>query len=171
MTSLLVADAQAMEEAGRLLSRSLRAGDVVVLNGPLGAGKTTFSRGVGEGLGVETAVQSPTFIVAREHPRVEPGLPPLLHVDAYRLDGAAELVDLDLDIAHSITLMEWGRDLVAAVTTHWLDVDIAFGDSSYSDPSDVGDAPRRVTFTAHATSPEDLERWTTIVKELHDSLD
>jgi tRNA threonylcarbamoyladenosine biosynthesis protein TsaE len=83
-------DTEAMEELGRELGRQLRAGDLVVLTGPLGAGKTTLTRGIGEGLGVRGPVQSPTFVLARTHPSLVGG-PPLVHVDAYRLSGAAEL--------------------------------------------------------------------------------
>lgn len=81
----------------------------MILSGPLGAGKTTFARGLGEGLGVRGPVTSPTFVIARVHPSLVGG-PDLLHVDAYRLGGAGEFDDLDLqaDAAESVTLVEWG---------------------------------------------------------------
>jgi ATPase, YjeE family len=83
-----------MEALGEAVGSHLQAGDVVVLHGPLGAGKTTFTRGVGAALQVEGQIQSPTFVVARDHKRVAEGQPPLIHVDAYRLSHAEELVDL-----------------------------------------------------------------------------
>ena len=87
-----------MHELGLELGKALRAGDVLVLTGPLGAGKTTLTRGIGEGLGVRGPVTSPTFVLARTHPSLGEG-PPLVHVDAYRLNSAVELDDLDIDFA------------------------------------------------------------------------
>ena len=86
-----------MHELGLELGKALRAGDVLVLTGPLGAGKTTLTRGIGEGLGVRGPVTSPTFVLARTHPSLVDG-PPLVHVDAYRLNSAVELDDLDNSI-------------------------------------------------------------------------
>lgn len=117
-------DTEAMEELGRELGRQLRAGDLVVLTGPLGAGKTTLTRGIGEGLGVRGPVQSPTFVLARTHPSLVGGAP-LVHVDAYRLGGAAELEDLDLDFDHSAVVVEWGAGLLDGVSDSWLEVVIA----------------------------------------------
>lgn len=119
-----VPGAAAMEEFGRELGSMLRAGDLVVLTGPLGAGKTTLTRGIGEGLGVRGPVQSPTFVLARTHPSLVGGAP-LVHVDAYRLGGAAELEDLDLDFARSVVVVEWGAGLVDDVHDSWLDIVIA----------------------------------------------
>jgi tRNA threonylcarbamoyladenosine biosynthesis protein TsaE len=114
-----------MEDLGRALAGRLRAGDLVVLSGDLGAGKTTFTRGLGEGLGVRGAVTSPTFVIARVHPG-RSGRPPLVHVDAYRLGSLAELDDLDLDAAQadSITVVEWGRGLVEDLAEARLELDI-----------------------------------------------
>jgi tRNA threonylcarbamoyladenosine biosynthesis protein TsaE len=94
-------------EFGRRLAAVLRAGDLVILDGPLGAGKTALARGVGAGLGVRGTVTSPTFVIARVHPG---GRVPLVHADAYRLGGVAEVDDLDLDASldESVTLVEWG---------------------------------------------------------------
>lgn len=97
---------------GRRLAGILRAGDLVILDGPLGAGKTVLTQGIGAGLGVHGAVTSPTFVIARLH-RPDPdrgGRVPLVHVDAYRLADAAEVDDLDLDasLADSVTVVEWG---------------------------------------------------------------
>ena len=97
---------------GARLGALLRAGDLVVLTGDLGAGKTTLTQGLGEGLGVRGPVTSPTFVIARVHPSLVGG-PALVHVDAYRLGGIAELDDLDLDadLEESVTVVEWGHGL------------------------------------------------------------
>lgn len=104
---LKVATAQQMVELGRNLGAQLRAGDIVVLNGDLGAGKTTFTRGLGVGLQVRGPVQSPTFVIARSHPSLVGGAA-LVHVDAYRLVDSAALDDLDLDYLNSVVVVEWG---------------------------------------------------------------
>lgn len=101
----------AMHELGRVIGAALRAADVLVLDGPLGAGKTTLTRGIGEGLGVRGPVSSPTFVLARTHPSLSGGTP-LVHVDAYRLESADQLDDLDLDFAASAVVIEWGRSIV-----------------------------------------------------------
>ncbi len=96
---------------GRTLGESLRAGDLVLLSGPLGAGKTVLTKGIAEGLGVSGRVSSPTFVIARVHPAGERGVP-LVHVDAYRLGGdLAQLDDLDLDtdLADAAVVVEWGE--------------------------------------------------------------
>jgi len=111
-----------MEALGARIAARLRAGDTVLLTGELGAGKTTLTRGLGAALGVRGAVTSPTFVLARTHPR--PGGPPLVHVDAYRLSGARELDDLDLDFASSITVMEWGAGMLEHLVDDWLSVTI-----------------------------------------------
>lgn len=100
------------EAFGERLAARLRAGDLVVLSGPLGAGKTALVRGLARGLGVAGPVTSPTFVIAREHQPL-PGRAgvPLVHVDAYRLGGAAELDDLDLDtdLTEAVVAVEWGE--------------------------------------------------------------
>lgn len=95
---------------GESLGRVLRAGDLVVLTGDLGAGKTTLTQGLAHGLGVRGPITSPTFVIARVHPSLCGG-PQLVHVDAYRLSGLEELDDLDLDadLADSVTVVEWGQ--------------------------------------------------------------
>lgn len=155
-------DSERMHEFGARLARELTAGDLVVLTGPLGAGKTTFTRGLGEGLGVRGSVTSPTFVLARTHPSLVGG-PPLVHVDAYRLSSAVELDDLDIDFAHSIVVIEWGRGMLEGVTDSWLDIEIVrplgaseaqsvpetvTDDSGTIEVPDV-DEPRMVTLTAH----------------------
>ncbi len=99
---------------GARLGRLLRAGDLVVLGGPLGAGKTAFVQGIGAGLDVQGRIASPTFVIARVHPAREPGGVALVHVDAYRLSSLDEVDDLDLDVdaQSSVTAVEWGAGLV-----------------------------------------------------------
>lgn len=121
--NLTVATPEAMNELGRRVAAELRAGDVVVLTGDLGAGKTTLTRGLGEALGVRGAVTSPTFVIARTHPRAD-DLPPLVHVDAYRLSDPLELDDLDIDFAGSIVVVEWGKGMVEGLAPQRLEIDI-----------------------------------------------
>ena len=137
----------AMEELGRAFARELGAGDLVVLSGPLGAGKTTFTRGLGAGLGVRGPVTSPTFVLARTHPSLVDG-PPLVHVDAYRLADARELDDLDVDFARSVVVVEWGEGKLDGVAEEWWDLRIARPtgagdrdpDSADADDADAADA-------------------------------
>jgi tRNA threonylcarbamoyladenosine biosynthesis protein TsaE len=96
----------------------------VVLTGPLGAGKTTLTRGIGEGLGIRGPVQSPTFIIARTHPSLVGGAP-LVHVDAYRLGAAVELDDLDIDVEHSVVIVEWGRGVADHLADSWWEIEIS----------------------------------------------
>ncbi len=113
MTSVVVADRTAMHALGERLAAVLRAGDLVVLAGSLGAGKTTLTQGIGRGLRVRGDVTSPTFVIARVHPSTVAG-PALVHVDAYRLGSALEVDDLDLDasLEDSVTVVEWGEGKV-----------------------------------------------------------
>lgn len=109
-----------MHNFGVRLGKQLHAGDLVVLTGELGAGKTTLSRGIGEGLQVRGPVTSPTFVLARTHPSLVSGAP-LVHVDAYRLSDAQELDDLDIDFEHSVVLVEWGVGMVDTGDS-WLEI-------------------------------------------------
>lgn len=111
-----------MHQLGLKIAAELQAGDLVLLNGPLGAGKTTLTRGIGEGLGASGTVQSPTFVLARTH-KTSKG-PNLVHVDAYRLGSALELDDLDINFPRSIVVVEWARDYVDGLAEHWLTVNI-----------------------------------------------
>src|SRR4051812_6477722 len=108
---------------GRQLAASLRAGDLVLLSGVLGAGKTTLAKGIGAGLGVRGPITSPTFVIARVHPSLGDG-PPLVHVDAYRLSNLMEVDDLDLDASldDSVTVVEWGEGKVEDLSDERLEV-------------------------------------------------
>ncbi|WP_171468685.1 tRNA (adenosine(37)-N6)-threonylcarbamoyltransferase complex ATPase subunit type 1 TsaE [Cellulosimicrobium sp. 72-3] len=119
----MLPDAEATRAFGRALAAVLRAGDLVILTGDLGAGKTTLTQGIGAGLGVRGQVASPTFIVAREHPSVVGG-PALVHVDAYRLGSLDEVDALDLDssLDESVTVVEWGSGLVEALAGDRLEI-------------------------------------------------
>jgi tRNA threonylcarbamoyladenosine biosynthesis protein TsaE len=122
---ITVETAAGMRALGRRLAGLLRAGDLVLLSGPLGAGKTTLVQGIGEGLGVRGPVTSPTFVIARIHPSVTGG-PDLVHADAYRLASPAEVDDLDLDEAmgSSVTVVEWGGGLAEGLAADRLEVTI-----------------------------------------------
>ena len=154
---MIVSTPEAMAELGARIARQLRAGDLVALNGELGAGKTTLTRGLGEQLGVRGAVTSPTFVLARTHPRAQGA--PLVHVDAYRLSSAVELDDLDIDFAGSIVVVEWGAGLLDGITDDWLELDIVrpHGGAESVDPeSEEGVEPRTVTVTGHGPRWADL---------------
>ena len=123
---LAVPTADDMRTLGERLAEVVQAGDLVVLSGDLGAGKTTLTQGLGARLGVRGAVTSPTFVIARVHPSTVGG-PPLVHVDAYRLGGVAEVDDLDLDASldESVTVVEWGTDKVEDLAESRLEVVIS----------------------------------------------
>lgn len=113
---------------GARLASVLRPGDLVVLIGPLGAGKTALVQGIGAGLGVSGHVVSPTFVIARVHR----GPLPLVHVDAYRLSSLDEVddLDLDVDVADAVTVVEWGAGLVEQLSDARLEIAIARPDDS-----------------------------------------
>jgi tRNA threonylcarbamoyladenosine biosynthesis protein TsaE len=118
MTLATVADTRAL---GERLASVARAGDLILLTGPLGAGKTALAQGIGVGLAVTGAVTSPTFVISRVH---RGGRLPLVHVDAYRLGGRLELDDLDLDasVEDSLTVVEWGEGVAEQLSTTYLEV-------------------------------------------------
>ena len=165
--SLTVATAAQMRALGRALATVLRAGDLVILSGGLGAGKTTLTQGIGDGLGVRGPVTSPTFVIARVHPPVTRAAatdgprPPLVHADAYRLGSVLELDDLDLDAdtAASVTVVEWGEGLAEGLAADRLEITItpdaaAAGEIGEGDPDGLGaDVPRTVRISAVG------ERW------------
>jgi tRNA threonylcarbamoyladenosine biosynthesis protein TsaE len=178
--SLAVETAAQMRALGRSLAALLRAGDLVILSGGLGAGKTTLTQGIGDGLGVRGPITSPTFVIARVHPPLAraaagPGgpaaeltapRPALVHADAYRLGSALELDDLDLDTdtAASVTVVEWGEGLAEGLAADRLEITIIpeaagpqpgpGGADSRDDPADPAlDVPRTVRISAVG------ERW------------
>lgn len=125
LVRLDVATPEAMSALGRDLAGVVRAGDLLLLTGDLGAGKTTLTRGLGAGLGVRGEVTSPTFVIARVHPPLADG-PALVHADAYRLGGLDELADLDLEasLAESVTVVEWGAGLAEGLSAERLEVEL-----------------------------------------------
>ncbi|WP_150251777.1 tRNA (adenosine(37)-N6)-threonylcarbamoyltransferase complex ATPase subunit type 1 TsaE [Nocardiopsis deserti] len=115
----------AMRTLGRDLAALARPGDLLILSGPLGAGKTTLTQGLGEGLGVRGSVTSPTFVISRIHPSLTGG-PDLVHVDAYRLGGPGEIDDIDLDMTlpDSVTVVEWGEGVAEGLSDDRLEIRI-----------------------------------------------
>lgn len=115
-----------MRQLGEEIAAKLQAGDVIVLHGPLGAGKTALTQGIGVGLGI-TGVTSPTFVISRIHQ----GRLRLNHVDAYRLLGvdksAFQFDDLDLETANAVTVIEWGESIVERLSSEYLEISIDFG--------------------------------------------
>jgi tRNA threonylcarbamoyladenosine biosynthesis protein TsaE len=128
--NLKVTTAEQTHALGAALARVLRPGDLLVLTGELGAGKTTFAQGLGEGLGVREGIISPTFVLVRIHPNLpdgpNPGGPDLVHVDAYRLGSASEIDDIDLEntLDSSVTVVEWGRGRVEHLSDSRLEVEL-----------------------------------------------
>jgi tRNA threonylcarbamoyladenosine biosynthesis protein TsaE len=120
--TLQLPTAEDTRDLGLRLATVLRAGDLIVLHGPLGAGKTVLVQGIGAGLGVTGTVVSPTFVIARVHR----GPLPLVHVDVYRLDSLAEVDDLDLDVdtKDAVTVVEWGSGLVEQLADSHLRIEI-----------------------------------------------
>jgi tRNA threonylcarbamoyladenosine biosynthesis protein TsaE len=135
--SIALATPQDTHAFGRRLATVLRPGDLIVLSGPLGAGKTALVQGIGAGLEVRGTVTSPTFVIARVHR----GRVPLVHVDAYRLSSFSEVDDLDLDVDMNVavTVVEWGTGLVEQLAEDRLEIAIARDDESEA---------RAVTLTA-----------------------
>lgn len=136
-------DAEATRSWGARLGTLLRAGDLVILTGALGAGKTTLTQGIAEGVGVRGPITSPTFVIARVHPSVVGG-PVLVHADAYRLGGLEELDDLDLDadLDRAVTVVEWGRGVAEDLSEDALEIVLE------------GESMRTATILARG------ERWT-----------
>ncbi|GAA4417720.1 tRNA (adenosine(37)-N6)-threonylcarbamoyltransferase complex ATPase subunit type 1 TsaE [Georgenia halophila] len=154
--TLIVDDAEAIRRLGSRLAGMLRAGDLVLLSGDLGAGKTTLTQGIGAGMDVRGQVASPTFIIARVHPALGDG-PDLVHVDAYRLQSFDEVDALDLDTAleDSVTVVEWGTGKMESLTPNRLEIDIRrpHGASGESPADLAAPAPREVTLRGVG------ERW------------
>jgi tRNA threonylcarbamoyladenosine biosynthesis protein TsaE len=146
-----------MRDLGRRLAALLRPGDLVILSGPLGAGKTTLVQGIGAGLGVRGPVTSPTFVIARVHPVVSGAGPALVHADAYRLGSISEVDDLDLDTDadRAVTVVEWGSGLAEGLAADRLEISI--------EPDPVGDV-RTVRLIGHGG------RWHAALAAAADSL-
>ena len=111
-----------MHELGVRLGSLLKPGDLVSLNGVLGAGKTTLTKAIGEGVGVQGSISSPTFLIARTHP-TKSGIP-FVHIDAYRLSAPRELDDLDIDYSNSISVIEWGKGFTDGLSGSLLEIEI-----------------------------------------------
>jgi tRNA threonylcarbamoyladenosine biosynthesis protein TsaE len=128
------------------LGAVVEAGDILVLTGELGAGKTTFTQGLGEGMGVRAGIISPTFVLVRIHPNLpegpRPGGPDLVHVDAYRLESAAEIDDIDLEntLDSTVTVVEWGRGRVEHLSDSWLDIELYRAVGTAGSPGTSGPA-------------------------------
>jgi tRNA threonylcarbamoyladenosine biosynthesis protein TsaE len=150
-----VATPAAMRELGRRIAALLEAGDLVLLSGPLGAGKTTLVQGIGEGLGVRGPVTSPTFVIARVHPSTSGG-PGLVHADAYRLASPAEVDDLDLDasLGTSVTVIEWGGGIAEGLADDRLEVTISpAGPAAEPGDGELAEEPRTVRLAGRG------DRW------------
>jgi tRNA threonylcarbamoyladenosine biosynthesis protein TsaE len=134
-------------ELGAQLGRHLLAGDVLILDGPLGAGKTTFTQGIAEGLNVRGPITSPTFVIYRIHPNLKSG-PSLIHLDAYRLDSLAEVDDLDIDsnLFNAVLVAEWGSGKLENIADEYLVVKFIRHD----------DDTRSITFVPNGNRWDDL---------------
>jgi tRNA threonylcarbamoyladenosine biosynthesis protein TsaE len=156
---LTVATAAQMRSLGRSLASVLRAGDLVLLSGGLGAGKTTLTKGIGDGLGVRGPITSPTFVIARVHPPVGSAAtgkrrPALVHADAYRLGSVLELDDLDLDTdtGDSVTVVEWGGGLAEGLAADRLEITIT---PAEADAPLIGDPVDGVNRADREGDPDD----------------
>ncbi|CAB4599796.1 unannotated protein [freshwater metagenome] len=144
---MIISGVEEMKAKGQSLAASLHTGDVILLSGPLGAGKTAFTQGIATYLGI-TGVTSPTFVISRIHEAGPKGIP-LVHIDAYRLqdgDGSALFDDLDLidHIERSITVVEWGEGLVDRIADQYLEIKLAHTEDENT---------RELTFVGHG------DRW------------
>jgi len=148
-----ITTAARMDAIGRALGRLLRAGDLVLLTGDLGAGKTTLTQGISDGLGVRGPITSPTFVIARVHPSLVGG-PALVHVDAYRLGGWDELEDLDLEttLDAGVTVVEWGEGVAEGLADDRLEIAIVRSHGSAAEVDGhtgaADDDPRTMEVTA-----------------------
>ena len=175
-----VGTAARMRDLGREIAGMLHAGDIVILSGPLGAGKTTLTQGIGDGLRVRGPVTSPTFVIARVHPplpkEAAPGPAghepssvrlPLVHVDAYRLGSTLELDDLDLDtdVEDAVTVVEWGEGLAEGLAPDRLEISITRREPAANERSepDLSDQPRTVRITGIGPRWQDIRMTRTEV--------
>lgn len=155
--TVTIETSEAMHEFGRALAAQLRPGDLVLLHGGLGAGKTTLTKGIGDGLSVTGAVASPTFVIARTHRPAASG-PGLVHVDAYRLSGMDELdaLDLDASLEDSVTVVEWGEGIAEVLAEDRLEIAIERPRGAGGDDA-MGDEPRHLTITTHGPRWDGVE--------------
>jgi tRNA threonylcarbamoyladenosine biosynthesis protein TsaE len=170
--------AEEMRLLGRRLASVLRAGDLVILSGPLGAGKTTLTQGIADGLGVRGPITSPTFVIARVHPPLRPLAgaygpgaqgsgahgtgargPALVHADAYRLGSVLELDDLDLDadLATSVTVVEWGEGLAEGLSDDRLEIQITPARADLGTEGDETVVPRTVSISGVGLRWQDIQ--------------
>lgn len=151
-----VSTSEQMQAFGKQIGALLTAGDVVVLSGPLGAGKTTFVQGLAMQLEVQGVVTSPTFVVSRVHKPKGSGLA-LVHVDAYRLSNQSDLVDLDLDATKNAAfVIEWGKEFVSGISDNWLEIDIDRS-QELTDALDPASGIRTISVTAVGDRWSDLD--------------
>jgi tRNA threonylcarbamoyladenosine biosynthesis protein TsaE len=120
--SILIDNENQMHDLGVRLGSLLKPGDLISLNGVLGAGKTALTKAIGEGVGVQGSISSPTFLIARTHPTASGT--PFVHIDAYRLSAPRELDDLDIDYSNSISVIEWGRGFTDGLSESILEIEI-----------------------------------------------
>lgn len=160
--TLHLADLAATEQFASAVARALRPGDVILLTGDLGAGKTTFTQGLARGLGIEANITSPTFVLVRHHDHPGNG-PNLVHVDAYRLSGEDELTSLDLETSldNSVIVIEWGRGMAEALASSHLDIEFqrpgATTDQLITDFSDTNvDEHRTAVVTGYGSRWEGI---------------
>lgn len=147
MTTFKCSDVSETKALGSKLGEHLRAGDVLILDGPLGAGKTTFAQGLAQGMNVRGPITSPTFVIYRIHPNEKTG-PSLIHVDAYRLNSLSEVDDLDLDsnLYNAVLVAEWGSGKLEDIADEYLVVKFIRHD----------DDSRTISFTPHGIRWADL---------------
>ncbi|MDY3664844.1 tRNA (adenosine(37)-N6)-threonylcarbamoyltransferase complex ATPase subunit type 1 TsaE [Schaalia hyovaginalis] len=162
MNAVLSATTRSAEQTralGRALGEVLRAGDLIMLSGGLGAGKTTLTQGIGEGMGVRGRVASPTFIVARVHPSPVGG-PDLIHADAYRISDLEDLETLDLDssLADSVTVVEWGEGKTEGMSSERLEIAVVRATGGTAgrtggaiDLESMDDGERRIELRPHGS--------------------
>ncbi|MGO1319950.1 MAG: tRNA (adenosine(37)-N6)-threonylcarbamoyltransferase complex ATPase subunit type 1 TsaE [Galactobacter sp.] len=158
LISVALPTAEATQALAARLAGVLSAGDLIILVGELGAGKTTFTQGLGQGLGVKGRIASPTFVLSRVHSSATGG-PDLVHVDAYRLGSAAEVTDLDLEesMDRSVTVVEWGRDRAEDLAPSRLEIELVrpVGDAAAVTP---GGPDRPAPWEAEELEEYEVER-------------
>lgn len=150
---------------GEHCGKSAEPGDLLALSGQVGAGKTTFARGFGKALNLETSVSSPTFVVARTHLRKQSHEPPLVHLDAYRLNSSAELEELDIDVANSIVIGEWASPFIQSLGSSWLEISIARPVAGLGSPDE--EELREIVITSHGHNSNLFDRVGRVAREFN----